>query len=218
MALRAGFCAAWLLAVSTAVADGRAGAAMAGTAADAAETYAFDVYLDDRRIGSHEWRISEPVPGERHVVSEADFEVRFLFVTAFAYAHRNAEHWQQDCLASLTAETDRNGDQRRVAGERTGEAFVVVAGNEERVLPACVMSFAYWNPGFLDERRLLDPETGQYVDVDIERADTGGADGRTAWIIRARGLEITVWYDAARRWVGLEAPARGGRTLRYVPS
>ena len=37
--------------------------------------------------------------------------------------------------------------------------------------------------------------------------------------LEAEAGDITLWYsdDAARRWLKLEAPARGGRTLRYRP-
>lgn len=215
----AGVAAFALLVAGNVHADWRPDSQDAGAAAVAeVEMYEFDVYLDDKRIGSHTWHVRERASGEREVYSEADFEVRLMFLTVFDYEHRSTEQWRDGCLARITAETIRNGDRLGVSGRQSREGFVVAAGTEERSLPGCVMTFAYWNPQFLAQERLLNPQTGQFEPVDVERAAADGGNRRTGWVVRAEGLEVTVWYDAGSRWVGLEAPTRGGRTLRYVQS
>ena len=64
-------------------------------------------------------------------------------------------------------------DQLNRGGEYLGlydGSFTVVTGEQPAYLPECVMSFAYWNPDFLEQPRLLNPQTGEYVAVQVEEA------------------------------------------------
>ena len=135
------------------------------------ETLMFDVYLDGRKIGYHRFEI-EDAGGGRSVYSEASFDVKLLFITAFRYRHNTTERWQRGCLEKIEARTDANGKRLNVVGSKTREGFVVETGDREASLPECVMTFAYWNPGFLEESRLLNPQTGEYVEVDVEELGT----------------------------------------------
>ena len=155
------------------------------------------------------------------VRSEAKFDVKFLFVTAFSYRHTAEENWTGGCLDELEARTDSNGKELSVVGERTNNAFVIETGDSEAELPECVMSFAYWNPGFLDQSRLLNPQTGEYLEVEVEElgADVVRLDGRDiparSVRITARQMDITLWYSENSEWLALESVAKGGRILRY---
>ena len=181
----------------------------------------FDVFLDDARIGYHHYEIH--VDGTaRTVRSKATFDVKVLFFTAFRYRHELEERWDGDCLVELDATTNSNGNRSAVAGERNDRSFVVETAGERAELPACVMTFAYWNPDFLDERRLLNPQTGRYVEIDVESLGqrtlnlAGGEFLANGYTVRAKDYEVTVWYSANdAAWLALESPARGGRTLRY---
>ena len=72
---------------------------------------------------------------------------------------------------------------------------------------------------------LLNSQTGELEDVAVtrENLDVIDVNGQTVEAIRYRLLAksgaITLWYsnDESRRWLALEAPAKGGRTLRYIP-
>jgi hypothetical protein len=186
----------------------------------ASKTLMFDVFLDGKRIGYHRFEID----GSRNnaaVRSEASFDVKFLFVTAFTYRHSARENWAGGCLEEIEARTDSNGKELNVVGERTGDAFVIDTGEDEARLPECVMSFAYWNPGFLEQPRLLNPQTGEYVDVEVQELgkDIVRLDGRAipARSVRltARQMDITLWYSENAEWLALESVAKGGRILRY---
>lgn len=52
----------------------------------------FKVYLDDSEIGYHSFRLIEG-QDQRQLESQADFRVKFLFVTAYRYQHENVETW-----------------------------------------------------------------------------------------------------------------------------
>ena len=183
-------------------------------------TLLFDVFLDGKKIGYHRFEIDGP-QSSAAVRSEASFDVKFLFVTAFSYRHNATENWSGGCLDEIEARTDSNGKKLNVVGERTGNAFVVDTGEREAALPECVMTFAYWNPGFLEQPRLLNPQTGEYLDVEVQDLgkDVVRLDGRDipARTVRltARQMDITLWYSENAEWLALESVAKGGRIIRY---
>jgi len=184
------------------------------------KTLMFDVFLDGKKIGYHRFEIDGP--GSNVAVrSEASFDVKFLFVTAFSYRHSAEEDWAGGCLNQIAARTDANGKQLIVVGSRTDNAFVIDTGEKEAELPECVMTFAYWNPGFLEQPRLLNPQTGEYLEVVVEElgSDLVNIDGREipARSVRltARQMDITLWYSEDSEWLALESVAKGGRIIRY---
>jgi len=199
-------------------------AALAGDepAADGGmQSLEFDVFLDDSRIGSHRYEIRD-AGSALEVRSTANFDVKFLFISAFKYRHNLQARWIDDCLVELDAETNSNGDRTVVVGERTDQAFVVESLGERNELPRCVMTFAYWNPDFLEQPRLLNPQTGKYLDVEVEELGeqtvsvAGGDHPARGYTVRAKDYEVTVWYSTRDgEWLALESPARGGRTIRY---
>lgn len=181
----------------------------------------FDVFLDGSRIGWHRFDIDATESGDREVRSEARFDVKFLFVTAFRYRHKNAERWANGCLAEIDANTNSNGRQTTVIGEKTDTGFVVGKDESSARLPNCVMTFAYWDPNFLQQPKLLNPQTGEYLDVEVEKLDAetltvrGSVVDTSPYRIRARGIEVTVWYSPDNEWLALESVVKGGRKIRY---
>ncbi|NNC78180.1 MAG: DUF2878 domain-containing protein [Woeseiaceae bacterium] len=192
-----------------------------GDKSDNSYSLDFDVYLDDSKIGYHRFDITNNDNGMRQVRSEAKFDVKFLFFNAFRYRHENAELWNDGCLMKIDSETDSNGKEIVVKGAQNDSGFNVRAGDSSDELPNCVMTFAYWNPDFLKEQRLLNPQTGEYLDVEINQRseETLSIGGReltaVPYSIRARGIDLTVWYSPDNRWLALESLAKGGRTIRY---
>ena len=184
------------------------------------ETLMFDVFLDGRKIGYHRFEIDGP-RSNAAVRSEASFDVKFLFVTAFSYRHSAEEDWAGGCLNEIEARTDSNGKKLNVTGARTDDGFVIDTGEREAALPDCVMTFAYWNPGFLEQPRLLNPQTGEYLEVEVQELgkDVVKIAGREipARSVRltARQMDITLWYSENSEWLALESVAKGGRILRY---
>ena len=99
-----------------------------GAAAQGARVWDFRVYLDNAAIGTHRFTLRQQGE-ERELASEARFEVKLMFFTAYRYAHRANERWRGDCLTALNSRTDDNGTPCAVAKER-------------EALPGCIMSFA----------------------------------------------------------------------------
>lgn len=182
--------------------------------------YDFDVYLNDKRVGSHVYQIRE-VDGVRQVLSEASFKYRILFIPAYRYEHRNAERWSGNCLLEMDAKTNANGDRIEVSGERTDSGFRIEKEEGQVELPECVMSFAYWNPDFLEQNRLLNPQTGEYLDIDVEAVGDevleiqGRSVAATRYKLTAKNVELDLWYSDDMQWLALESVAKGGNIIRY---
>lgn len=184
----------------------------------------FEVLLNDKPIGFHSFTLN----GDRErqaLTTEAQFDVKFLFINAFRYRHDNTEIWGNGCLDSINARTDSNGDLLSVRGQRAEDSFELEGQPGLQLPDNCIQTFAYWNPDILDSSRLLNSQTGELEDVSVTREslDVIDVNGETVEAIRYRLLAksgaITLWYsnDDSRRWLALEAPAKGGRTLRYIP-
>jgi len=173
-----------------------------------ARAWDFRVFLEEREIGRHSFTLRER-GSERELRSEARFDVRVLRIPAYRYRHDALERWRGDCLVSLSATTDDNGEPGAV--DWRGQAG------------ACDMSFAYWNPRMLQARRLLNAQTGEVVPVTVtaQGEETLEVRGRPVLAQRHRLLSlagpklvIDLWY-AGGEWVALQSTTEGGRVLRY---
>jgi len=175
--------------------------------AQAAEDWDFAVALDGKPIGTHHFAVTGPAEA-RGVDSTAEMVVRMLGIAVYRYHHQAEERWQGDCLRDLRSDTDDDGRRQQVA--------------QRFDAPACLMSFAYWNPKLVQQRQLVDPQTGRITDVRFEAVADGTIEvrGRAVpahgWRLLADKQRITIWYAAdTGRWIGLDADAKGGRRLSY---
>ena len=194
--------------------------ARAGDRENLVSRWDFTVYIDDKKIGKHWFEVSE-IEGMKRVESVADFKYRILFIPAYRYEHTNSERWVDNCLVRFEAKTNANGKRIRATGVRDGSRFKVAGVDGLVELPECVMSFAYWNRDFLQQERLLNPQSGEYLDVAVEELPRAALQvhGQTITANRYRltgkELNLTVWYSDDDVWLALESVAEGGRVIRY---
>ena len=181
----------------------------------------FNVSLDGKPIGEHRFVMHE-FDDRVEVTSEANFRVRFLFIDAYRYEHRAYEMWRGDCLERLDARTDDNGEEILVSGERAGRGFRVTTDGVVAGVELCVQTFAYWNPRILEATRLLNPQTGEYLPVQMRalgRDASGEYQGVQHYRLSADGggrpMQIDLWYSDAHEWLALESRTPDGRRLRY---
>ena len=179
----------------------------------------FRVLLDGKEVGWHRYVVRGD-GASTEVESRAQFDVRFLLLNAYSYRHTARERWRGACLDELESRTETNGRVEEVAAVAYDDAVVVDGPSGDARLPGCVMSFAYWDPRILRATRLLNSQTGELLPVSVAQRGTEQVSvaGRTVAATRHRlsapNLQIDLWY-ADGRWVALEAPTPGGRTLRY---
>jgi hypothetical protein len=83
------------------------------------------------------------------------------------------------------------------------------------------MSFAYWNPVFLQEDRLINVQNGEVLDIEVSEPELVELEVRGVmqpayrYELGAGEMKIDLWYSENNEWLALETDARGGRRLRY---
>jgi len=180
----------------------------------------FKVFLDNKEIGTHDFFLSDQ-QNSKLLRSEASFIYKLMFIKLYEYEHQNTEVWQGDCLARIESETDANGKPYEVVGAMDETGFRVSGSEGEALLPSCVMTFAYWNPDFLQQTRLLNTQNGEYVDIvvmppePVELEVRGNKQAALKYVLKAGELELNLWYSLDNEWLALES-LTDGRSLRYV--
>ena len=176
-----------------------------------ADEWNFDVILNDEVIGKHSFK---QVGNESH--SNAKFKFKFMLMN-FSYEHDSKETWNEDCLKSIVSKTNDDGDLFNVSGGKSNGNLKVSSNGKEKSLPECIMTFAYWNPKILDQKKLMNSQDAEWLDVAIEDfgMETKNVRGREIntqhYTIQANkdGDEvfiIDVWYDNNMSLVGLKSP------------
>lgn len=194
--------------------------ALCGSVSADQQEWRFRVYLDNTEIGYHNFLLQK-IENHLQLQSEASFEYRFLFVKLFGYQHKNNETWVGDCLTGIESRTDANGKSFEVNGKLEGDNFFLSGTAGETELPACSMSFAYWNPAFLDQDRLINTQNGEVIEVEVSEPEKVELEVRGVmqpayrYQLGAGEMQIELWYSENNEWLALETDARGGRRLRY---
>ena len=184
------------------------------------QEWRFQVYLDNKKIGRHDFILQE-VDSQKILRSEANFEYRLLFVKLYGYEHQNTETWAGDCLSKIESTTNANGEPFQVRGSLQGDRFVLKGTAGQTDLPACSMSFAYWNPAFLQQKRLINTQNGEVLEVEVSKPERVQLEVRGVlkpalrYQLAAGEMQIELWYSESNEWLALETEARGGRRLRY---
>lgn len=187
-----------------------------------AKEWAFDVYLDKSKMGQHIFTLNEA----NQLTSNAKFNVKVLFVNAYQYDHKAVEKWQGDCLTSLNSHTVENKVITDVKGKLTDGNFGVEDGKNKQNLPACVMTFAYWNPKILEQAKLLNPQNAEWLDTRISKVGTETIEvkGKKTEVTHYKldgslegknKLKIDLWYDTNNDWVALKSITPEGYTVNY---
>ncbi|MEI7869576.1 MAG: DUF6134 family protein [Candidatus Methylumidiphilus sp.] len=184
------------------------------------DNWNFKVYLDDKPVGFHNFTV-DGESKERKLKSTARFDVDFFIFNAYSYRHESNERWNGNCVAEINATTNDNGEKISVYGKAEQVNFHLTTNNAQSELPACVMTFAYWNPEMLTQKRLLNPQNGEYLDVEIKQIgqDTIKVRGENVpashYRLKSEKFLIDLWYSADRRWLALDSTLENGRILHY---
>ncbi len=189
-------------------------------AVNRSDSWNFKVYLDDKPVGFHTFTI-DGESADQKLKSVARFDVDFFIITAYSYQHESNERWTDDCLAEIKASTNDNGEKLLVQGQSIQGKFDLATPKGKLDIPGCVMTFAYWNPKMLSQKRLLNPQNGEYVDVDIkpigqESIKVNGKNiPASHYRLISEKFLIDLWYSPDQRWVALDSTLENGRILHY---
>ena len=184
------------------------------------KSYDFKVFLGDKEIGFHKFMVT-PHKDQTYVNSEANFDVKFLFISAYTYLHQNSEVWKGNCLQAINATTDDNGELLFVRGKYHKYGLDIQTHNGQQQLQGCVKTFAYWDPSLLNSKKLLNVQTGKLEEVNIESLGksvikkNGGAIEAKHYRINNPKFSIDLWYSNNKEWLALESTTENGARLRY---
>jgi len=172
--------------------------------------WVFDAVLNNKVIGQHTF-----IYKDDKTISDANFQFEY-FLMDFIYQHKSIETWQGNCLKTISSKTDDDGDLYEVNGQSSTKQFLVTSNKKTTELPICIMTFAYGNPKILEQKKLMNSQNGEYLDVDIQflREENHMVKGKeiptSLWQIEAKGTEedllVHLWYDENMNWVGLKSP------------
>ena len=186
-----------------------------------AQQWAFNVYLDKSKIGTHTFTLNDNT-----LTSKAKFNVKVLFIEAYKYDHTATEKWSGDCLNALEANTIENKVTTKVTGKLEADTFNIKNGSAEQTLPACVMTFAYWNPKILTQTKLLNPQNAEYLDTTITKLGVANIDVKgkptetthyklSGALKGVKKLNIELWYNQNNEWVALKSVTPEGYNIIY---
>jgi Domain of unknown function (DUF6134) len=184
------------------------------------KSWDFKVTLDGDEIGFHNFSMVQK-DNHQEIYSSARFDVKFLFFNAYSYEHDNVEHWHGRCLKSINAVTNDNGDRYNVSGKLDKDEFIVSTLSEKRAYQPCIKTFAYWDPDFLNESRLLNSQTGEMIEVETKfignetMTHRGKETDAKRYRLLGENLQIDLWYSSDDQWLALESLTDGGRVVRY---
>ena len=189
------------------------------------KSWHFNAYLDDDLIGFHTFKMQKKL-GETTIISEAEFDIRFIFITVYSYTHNNTEIWSNDCLKRMSAITDDNGEELSVNLFKEEGISYIEAGKIKVQNITCVRSFAYWDLELIKSNRLLNSQTGELIDISFNYIGTEDYKLNDNLIetehYRLLGndqsgkeIEIDLWYAQGNQWVALKSKLDNGNTLRY---
>lgn len=185
-----------------------------------AQEWRFNVTLDGKPFGYHIFKLNSDGQ-QKTLISDASFKYKILGITAYRYVHKAEEHWQENCLQTLNANTNDNGEEKKIVGQQTDNGFVLTQLKKSPPLANCVMSFAYWNPNILSQTRLLNPQTGDYLDSKIkymgeENISVRGESTQVMHhVIETVKFKIDLWYDRNNEWVALQSTTPDGHKVAY---
>jgi Family of unknown function (DUF6134) len=186
-----------------------------------AKEWAFNVYLDKSKIGTHSFTFNDNT-----LVSRAKFNVKVLFIEAYKYDHTSKEQWQNDCLTNIDVNTTEDKITTNVKGKKAESGFEISDGKTSQTLAECVMTFAYWNPKILDQSKLLNPQNAEYLDttftklgaakIDVKGKPTETTHYKLSGALKGvKKLNIELWYNQANEWVALKSVTPEGYNIIY---
>ena len=177
------------------------------------EVWIFDAFVGKKKIGVHEFEVVR-ARDKITAKSSASFEYEVLKIPLFKYEHSVVEIYNSEsCLERISSETTTNSKRIEMLGERLGDKFLVRGNRNDDLEIGCLMPFAYWSPNLLDQKILLNGQTGALIDIRVAPLDS--LLGERSYLLSGGNLDIKLFYSEGGQWVGLKSKLPFGRTLKY---
>jgi hypothetical protein len=141
----------------------------------------------------------------------------------FRYALKATEYWQDGVFQRLDSAVNFNGEPLEVHAERTAGGYTVQGTKVPRyAAPPNLLPLTYWNKAMLNAT-ILNIQTAHSYKVNVASPGWENLPTATGGTLPARRFDLTgrlrmsIWYDQANSWSGLEFQRDGDITYeKYV--
>ncbi len=180
----------------------------------------FTVLRKGKPFGRHMLTFDRSEGGQLTVTTDVDLQVKFGPITAFKYRLDSVEEWVDGQLTSLSGSSNNDGRKGRVEANSANDQLIVESSEFDGALPATIIPSSHWNRLQVYQDQMLSTETGEVIDIDVERVGddivnvAGEAIEATHYRLKS-DLTVDLWYDAQSRWVKLAFQVRG-QDIEYV--
>lgn len=184
------------------------------------QSWNFSVFLGDTLIGHHTFNVYKQ-GNTRYISTQATFNVRVLFFNAYHYYHEDNEVWDGQCLKSIHAITNDNGEIENVTGNQDNGALTLKLPHGTRSLPGCTRTFSYWDPVILKSKQLLNSQTGELLEVKTQDLGNDKIKVRNRQVsarhyrLITPKFSIELWYSKSGQWLALQSTTSSGKMLHY---
>lgn len=197
-----------------------AGSARAAPAIPHGGRLAFRVVRDGDAIGSHVLTFARHDNGLDIRVA-VDIAVSLGPIVVFRYTLRGLEQWRGGDVVHVEATTDDDGTPASMRADRTNGGLWVQGSKASRYLaPPNALPATHWNMAELDGP-WINPQDGRLFHPRVARdgaAQIALADGRSEIANKftvSGDVDMTLFYNTARRWSALHFAAKDGSQVRY---
>ena len=182
---------------------------------------AFDVLRNVTPVGFHTVNF-EKDGREVLVSSHMKLSLEMLFITLYRLDYISVSCWRDGQITGVNVSVDDNGTPFSLSAvvPTDGVGLRVQAGADTFFASQPVYPTDHWNPGVLNQIRVLNTLTGRINQVGIEQL------GRQTVPTERGSVEAThyayngvlkteVWYDDFGRWVKIRFMGTDGSTIEY---
>ncbi len=186
-----------------------------------AQDWNFNVLMDEKLIGEHSFQLKEEDKFNQ-LISNASFKVTLLSIPVYKYKHISKELWNKDCLYAIESSTQDGGDDFKVLGKTEASNFRLIEPANKTFVAECPMTFSYWNPLMLKQKKLLNVQTGEYVEVEIKNLGKRSIKVKNEnfetdlYQVLAPKINIQLWYKDNKEWVKLESITPDNHRISYI--
>lgn len=162
----------------------------------------FLIKREDKVIGFHKVDVTETDEGVV-VDTEIEMRVKLGFIPLFKYDHEAREVWRDGQVVSIESKTNYNGDKSSVLARREGDTLLIDGTEYKGPAPENAVPSSYWAKSLVDADALINTQTGEIIEVDVERVgETPAPHNQEAEHFRVKGtVDLDIWYDGPQ-WVG----------------
>jgi hypothetical protein len=180
----------------------------------------FDIVRDGDTIGRQTLTFSK-ANGDLSVAVLTDIQVDLLFVTVYRYRYQSTMRWHDGRLQAMAAATNDDGKISQVTARFDGHRTLVSGPAGSFEVPAPVFPGEHWDIDEIRHPALLNGITGRLdritvIDEGPDSVATLAGKRAAHRYVTTGDVQLTSWYDADGRWVGLRFKGRDGSTIEYV--